>query len=299
VRETRQLIGNAIDVRNVFQDMIHMGEVGVGQPSAPRRLMATGVGASIGALPGLVTRDPIVAQIGATGGGIVGSQIARPPTVNVLIDQAFSRPIQRPSAPAPFAEPRRLNPPAPDMEGTTSTEKWSPWKNITAETLIDMIDPKGQPMRVPANQVHALIQEGWTGPQTPSEIGVAELGRSKVEAPPPNIPPVTGGYGSAQARELGAQTRVPGGPFEPSAMTFGGRTAERVLPPTAEAGIRLGNIKGDYATMKLAYPDMPSASSNGRFKVTLPSGDVVRFSTKNAQQAAQQLVDQFIREFGR
>ena len=173
------------------------------------------------------------------------------------------------------------------------------WKGVTAETLIDMIDPNGQPKRVPANQVHDMIQQGWTGPQVPSEIGGVELGRPK--APPPNMPTkVESGHGTPQARELGAQTRVPGGQFEPSPLTFGGRTAEPGVPFTTAAGERLGGpVVGSYDTIKVRYPDMPTPKLGGKYPVQFPDGSTKTFSNASAAKTARELVARWTQEFGK
>lgn len=121
------------------------------------------------------------------------------------------------------------------------------------------------------------------------------------QAPAPNMPPVVErGYGTPQARELGGQTRVPGGQFEPSPLTFGGRTAEPGVPFTTAAGERLGGpVVGSYDTIKVRYPDMPAPKLGGKYPVQFPDGSTKTFSNASAAKTARELVARWTQEFGK
>ena len=121
------------------------------------------------------------------------------------------------------------------------------------------------------------------------------------QAPAPNMPPVVErGYGTPQARELGAQTRVPGQTFEPSPLTFGGRTAKPGVSFTTAAGERLGGpVVGSYDTIKVSYPDMPAPKLGGKYPVQFPDGSTKTFSNASAAKTARGLVARWTQEFGK
>ena len=319
VAQMRMTESKLMDARRMFRMLTHEGQSNVEMPLTflqkgkevvkqvgPPAVAYAVAGPEAAALTALAQKTPAVIRM------LRGQPVQSPGTTT--LNQALARTI---SEYMPYAEPaqfpawnfgasvtkgvlpqqvqqgRVIVPPAPSQAPSTSQEKFSPYKGRTDWQSIDMIDPNDQRWRVPANQVHEKVQNGWTeGWQ--SEAGVANLGRP--EAPAPDIPTVKSGYSSKQAAEVRRQTDNPN-VVPASAISFGGHTAQKILPATAQAGLRMGNVMGDLPTLRQTYPQFPSPSG-GRFAVTLADGEtVVKYATKAEQQLAQNLVDQFKREY--
>lgn len=290
VAEMRMLESKFMDARRMFRSLTNKGESKVVVPPTPGQRT---VAAAKVATPALIATAAGSPSLGVGVGGSLALAFRRQLTGEpgeTTLNKALASAMK---AYLPQAESAVF----PSWEFGASVPRGYLPKEAATERVIVPPAPPDASGAIPFDYTAGAPSGTFTRQGYAVSEKATPLPRAK--APAPWASPSGEGRTSVELRELGAQTRVPGGPFEASPMTYGGRTAEGVLPETAEAGIRLGNIRGDYATMKQAYPDMPKPSANGRFTVTLPSGDKVKYSTKNQANAAQQWVDRFIREYGK